>query len=96
MIYVIIDSMNYIEIFETIILSSVTTTIATNILNSPLVKIPFQRNKRLTAFGVSVIATFVALYQQGIRDFSADWQCNVAILLGVFITSAITYNNVSK
>lgn len=87
---------NTIQIFETIILSSVTTTIATNILNSPLVKIPFQRNKRLTAFGVSVIATLVALYQQGIRDFSADWTCNLAILLGVFITSAVTYNNISK
>ncbi len=88
--------LNSIQIFQTIIGTGVVTTIATNILNSPLVKIPFQRNKRLTAFGVSVIATFVALYQQGVRDFSADWQCNVAILLGVFITSAITYNNISK
>jgi uncharacterized membrane protein (DUF441 family) len=88
--------LNSIQIFQTIIGTGVTTTITTNILNSPLVKIPFQRNKRLTAFGVSVIATFVALYQQGVRDFSADWQCNVAILLGVFITSAITYNNISK
>lgn len=88
--------LNSIQIFQTIIGTGVVTTIATNILNSPLVKIPFQRNKRLTAFGVSVIATLVALYQQGIRDFSADWTCNLAILLGVFITSAVTYNNISK
>lgn len=88
--------LNSIQIFQTIIGTGVVTTIATNILNSPLVKIPFQRNKRLTAFGVSVIATFVALYQQGVRDFSADWTCNLAILLGVFITSAVTYNNISK
>lgn len=88
--------MDVIKIFETIIMSGVLTTISTNILASPLVKIPFQRNKRLTAFGVSVIATLVALYQQGIRDFSADWTCNLAILLGVFITSAVTYNNISK
>lgn len=88
--------LNTIQLFETIIGSGVVVTLATNILNSPLVKIPFERNKRLTAFGVSIIATFIALYQQGVRDFSADWQCNVAILLGVFITSAITYNNISR
>jgi len=88
--------LNTIQLFETIIGAGISTTIATNFLNSPIVKIPFERNKRLTAFGVSVIATFVALYKQGVRDFSADWQCNVAILLGVFITSAITYNNISK
>lgn len=87
---------NTIQLFQTIIGGGVVTTIATNFLNSPLVAIPFQRNKRLTAFGVSVIATLVALYQQGVRDFSADWQCNIAILLGIFITSAITHNNVSK
>ena len=88
--------LNTIQLFETIIGSGVATTIATNVLNSKLIPIPFQRNKRLTAFGVSVIATLVALYQQGVRDFSADWQCNIAILLGIFITSAITYNNISK
>lgn len=88
--------MDVIKIFETIIAGGFATTIATNILNSNLIPIPFQRNKRLTAFGVSVIATLVALYQQGIRDFSADWTCNLAILLGVFITSAVTYNNISR
>ena len=88
--------MDVIKIFETIIMSGVLTTISTNILASPLVKIPFERNKRLTAFGVSVATTLIALYQQGVRDFSADLGCNIAILLGVFITSAITYNNISK
>lgn len=88
--------LNTIHIFETIIGGGIATTIGTNILNSKLIPIPFQKNKRLTAFVVSVIATFVALYQQGVRDFSADWSCNLAILLGVFLTSAITYNNISK
>ena len=88
--------LNTLQIFQTIIGGGVLSTISTNLLASPLIKIPFQKNKRLTAFAVSVLTTFIALYQQGVRDFSSDWQCNVAILLGVFITSAIVYNNISK
>lgn len=85
-----------IKMFETIIGAGVVTSLATNFLKSPLVKIPFNKYKRMTALGVSIISTFIALYQQGVRDFSADWRYNTVVLIGVFITSAITYNNVLK
>lgn len=85
-----------IKMFETIISAGVVTSLATNFLKSPLVKIPFNKYKRMTALGVSIISTFIALYQQGVRDFSADWRYNIVVLIGVFITSAITYNNILK
>jgi uncharacterized membrane protein (DUF441 family) len=85
-----------IKMFETIIGAGVVTSLATNFLKSPLVKIPFNKYKRMTALGVSIISTFIALHQQGVRDFSADWRYNTVVLIGVFITSAITYNNVLK
>ena len=56
--------MNAIQIFQTITAGGVLTTAATNLLNSPIVRIPFEKNKRLTAFMVSVVVTLAALYQQ--------------------------------
>lgn len=88
--------MDSIEIFKTIITSGVSVTLATNILNSNLIPIPFQKNKRLTAFGVSVVATLASLYHYGITNLTSNWAENIAILLGIYITSSITYNNISK
>lgn len=88
--------MNAIQIFQTITAGGVLATAATNLLNSPIVRIPFEKNKRLTAFMVSVVVTLAALYQQGIHNLSADWQFNIVMIIGTFITSSIIYNNISK
>ena len=56
-----------------------------------------QTQKQLAKkYGVSIIATLIALYQNGVTNIAADWQTNAALLIGIFITSSITYNNIVK
>ena len=93
--------MDLVNLFQVIIMGGFATTIATKILTSDLVKIPFEKYKRLTALAVSFLSSGVALYQQGLNVASlhviaSSWQSIATVVLGVFVTSAIVYNNILR
>jgi phosphatidylserine synthase len=70
-------------------------TIVTQILKSEYIKVPFEKSPRLTALGVSVVASIAALYQSG-KLFYATWQEILIDVLVVFLLSAFSYMAIFK
>jgi hypothetical protein len=80
------------QLIQSILVSGVASTYATQILKSSLVPVPFQKSPRLTAFIVSLIASAVAVMQGGIDfDKLRDWTDYLPVLCGTLIVAAATY-----
>lgn len=94
--------MQVIEFIQTILVGGVATTLAVQFLKSNIVPLQFQKYPRLTAFGVSVVATGVAIWQK-CQDVVAGCQTLVqqpldyaAAVAGIFLIAVVAYNNILR
>jgi uncharacterized membrane protein len=87
--------MTLIELIQTVFVGGFATTIATQMLKYVPTDL-FEKNPRVTAFGVSVIAAIVGAYRQGltIEMIGTEWTNWVVLVGGIFVLAAVTYNNV--
>lgn len=84
--------------FDILALAAIATVVATQILKSTLIPVPFQKYPRTTAALASLGASVWAVYQTGF-DVLSTTKSTVQFLAFVFATlliSAVTYNNVVK
>jgi hypothetical protein len=80
------------QLIQSILVSRTATTIATRILKSSLISIPFQKSPRLTAFVDSLVVSAFAVMQGGIDfDRLRDWTDYLPVFCGTLIISAATY-----
>lgn len=86
----------FLELFSTILVSGVTTSIVVQIFKSNVIPVPVSKYPRVTTAFVSVIASFVAIYLSGIDLVLQSPLQYLAFFIGVVITSSITYNNYLK
>lgn len=94
--------MQVIEFLQVILVGGVTTTLAVQFLKSNFIPVQFQKYPRLTAFGVSVLATVIAIWQK-CQDVVAGCQSLLqqpldyaAAVAGIFLIAVITYNAVLR
>lgn len=94
--------MEVVEFLQTVLVGGVATTLAVQFLKSNLIPVQFQKYPRLTAFGASVIATLVAVWQncqdvvegcQALLQQPLDYAAAVA---GIFLIAVVAYNNVLR
>lgn len=92
--------MSVIDLLQTILISGVATTVATELLKSKYIPVQFSKFPRITALVISIGATvFVAWQQcanlatgcQGILASPIDW---IAAVLGTMLVATLTYNNI--
>lgn len=92
--------MAVVDLVQTILLSGVATTAATELLKSKYVPVQFSKFPRLTALGVSVVATLFVAWQQcnglaggcqGVFTTPFDY---AAAILGTLLVATVTYNNI--
>lgn len=77
------------------IVYALAATIVTQVLKSEYVRVPFEKHPRLTAIGVSAVASLVALWQSN-KLFYATWQEIVMSSLVTFALSAFLYMAIFK
>jgi len=94
--------MQVIEFLQVILVGGVTTTLAVQFLKSNFIPVQFEKYPRLTAFGVSVLATVVAVWQK-CQDVVAGCQTLLqqpldyaAAVAGIFLIAVVTYNAVLR
>jgi len=91
-----------INFIQVILVGGFATTLAVQFLKSNFIPIQFQKYPRLTAFGVSILATAVAVWQQ-CQNIVAGCQTLVqqpldyaAAVAGIFLIAVVTYNAVLR
>lgn len=94
--------MQVIEFLQVILVGGMATTLAVQFLKSNFIPVQFQKYPRLTAFGVSVLATGVAVWQK-CQDVVAGCQTLLqqpldyaAAIAGIFLIAVVTYNAVLR
>lgn len=90
--------MDFVSLFQSIIIGGVTVTIATQLLKSHLIPVQFEAYPRLTALGASIVASVIALYNNGVTlaTVGSEWQTWATVIAGTLITAAVTYNSIVK
>jgi hypothetical protein len=92
--------MGVVDLVQTMLVSGVATTVATQLLKSKYIPIQFQKFPRVTALFVSIGATVFVAWQQcndlatgcsGLLTSPIDW---TAAVLGTLLVSTLTYNNI--
>lgn len=92
--------MGIVELIQTILVSGVAVTMATQFLKSRFVPIQFSRFPRLTALALSIVATAIAVWQQcgGTAESCQAYITGpvdyISAVLGSLLIATITYNNV--
>jgi len=79
-------------------IAAIATVIATELLKSNLIPVPFQSFPRITAAVMSLVATIAAIMQTGydITSSTANLTQFIAFAFATFVISAVTYNNIVK
>jgi len=94
--------MQVIDFIQVILVGGVATTIAVQFLKSNFIPVQFEKYPRLTAFGVSVLATVVAVWQQcqnivtGCQSLLQQPLDYAAAVAGIFLIAVVTYNAVLR
>lgn len=87
-----------INFIQVLLVGGFATTIAVQFLKSNFIPVQFQKYPRLTAFGVSILATVVAVWQQcqnvvaGCQTLLQQPLDYVAATIGIFLVAIVTYN----
>lgn len=80
------------QIVQSVIVSGVATTYATQIAKSRYFVVPAEKSPRLTAFIISLIASAIAVSQGGLNlDALKDWTDYLTVFCGTLIVAAATY-----
>lgn len=89
--------MDLLSFIQTVLLTGVATTMATELLKTKLIPIPAERNPRLTAIIVSVLASAFVVWQNIVTTFTGfsllDW---ATVAIGTLLVAISTYNNLLK
>lgn len=90
--------MTTVQFIQSVLVSGLATTLATEALKSPLIPVPATKYPRITAAVVSLGASVVALLQSGFdfNSMATDWPSLVALFTGVLLIASVTYNQVIK
>lgn len=72
------------------------TVVAVQVLKSKFIPVQFEKYPVPTTIGVSVIATFVALFSQHFVFDWTNWTKAVGTFVTVLLVAAMTYNHVVK
>lgn len=94
--------MQVIDFIQVILVGGVATTIAVQFLKSNFIPVQFSKYPRLTAFGVSLLATGVAVWQQcqnivaGCQTLLQQPLDYAAAVAGIFLIAVATYNAVLR
>lgn len=89
--------METITLFQSILVGGVATTLATQILKSPIVTfIKAEKYPRLTALVVSVIAAVATIANQGLSLKSLAVIDVATVVVGTLLVAAATYNHLLR
>ncbi len=94
--------MDVVNFLQAILVGGVATTLAVQLLKSNFIPVQFQAYPRLTALGVSIVATAVTIWQQcqtvvaGCQAFLQQPVDYIAAVAGVFLIAVVTYNAVLR
>lgn len=84
--------MDFMEFFKALILGGGATMVATSILKSNFIPLPFEQYPRLTAIAVSIVAASIAVYQADQTIFNrqglVEW---LSLIVGIAATAMVTY-----
>jgi len=84
------------NVIQTILLSGVAVSVATQILKSKYIPVAFQKYPRTTAAVASLIASCWVVYEKlGSIDLS-DWTRVVPLAISTLLVAAVTYNQILK
>lgn len=92
--------MAVVDLIQTILISGVATTMATQLLKSKLVPVQFQKFPRLTALLVAIGSTVFVAYQQcnglekGCQGLFTNPMDYLAAVVGTLLVATLTYNNI--
>ena len=86
--------MNIVTIIGSVILSGGATAYLTELLKSPLIKVPAERFPRTVSFVLSVVASGLAFAANGVNFMSigSDWVAWATVSFATFLVATITYN----
>lgn len=94
--------MQVIDFIQVILVGGIATTIAVQFLKSNFIPVQFEKYPRLTAFGVSLLATAVAVWQQcqnivaGCQTLLQQPLDYASAVAGIFLIAVVTYNAVLR
>lgn len=94
--------MQVIEFLQVILVGGFATTLAVQLLKSNFIPVQFQKYPRLTAFGASIVATGIAVWQkceslvQGCQALVTQPLDYAAAVAGIFLIAVVAYNNILR